>query len=72
MQLVRISDKKPYATIAFYETAKGVFESPHRGTFGGVTLDEEIGLSLLEDFIIISINHLKSSGAKSIFFKNAG
>src|SRR5882757_7144947 len=51
-QLVRVSDTKVHATIAFYESEDKVFTSPKRGTYGGLWLNQPLDLQIVERFLI--------------------
>jgi hypothetical protein len=68
-QLVRISDSKVHATIAFYEAEDRVFASPTRGTFGGLGLNRPLDLQILERFLTTIVGFLKSLGAGAIHLK---
>ena len=68
-QLVRISDNKILATIAFYEDEDRVFASPKRGTFGGLGLNLPLDFQMVEHFLITIVDFLKSSGASAIHLK---
>jgi hypothetical protein len=68
-QLVRISDSKVHATIAFYEGEDRVFTSPKRGTFGGLGLNQPLDLQIVERFLTTIVGFLKSLGAGAIHLK---
>jgi hypothetical protein len=68
-QLVRISDSRVYATIAFYEDEGKVFASPKRGTFGGLGLNQPLDLQIVERFIRTIVAFLKSLGGRKISLK---
>lgn len=65
-QLVRSSDSRVYATLAFHETSNGIFVSPGRGTFGGVSLNNGLDLLVVEKFLRAVTDHLRGRGAKRI------
>jgi hypothetical protein len=65
-QLVRISDSKVHATIAFYEGEDRVFASPKKGTFGGLGLNHQLDLQIVERFLTTIVAFLKSLGARAI------
>jgi hypothetical protein len=68
-QLVRISDSKVHATIAFYEGEDRIFTSPRRGTFGGFGLNQPLDLQIVELFVTTIVDFLKSLGAGAIRLK---
>jgi hypothetical protein len=68
-QLVRRSDNKVGATIAFYEEADHVFTSPRRGSFGGLGGNEALELPAIESFLRTLFDHLKATGAREIRLK---
>ena len=70
-QLVRVSDSKVHATIAFYEDEGRVFSSPKRGTFGGLGLNQPLDLHIVERFLVTIVDYLKSLGARAIHIKCA-
>ena len=65
-QLVRKTDKKVYATIAFYEASCGFYLSPKRGTFGGLSLNQSIDFHTIEQFVQRITELLRRQGAKEI------
>lgn len=70
-QLVRRSDLKVFATISFYEDAPGVFLSPIRGTFGGISLNDHLDFLNLDNFLSTLVRYLISNGARELFIKCA-
>jgi len=70
-QLVRRSDLKVFATICFYEDTSGIFLSPIRGTFGSVSLNENLGFLLLDNFLTGLIHYLVANGARELRIKCA-
>ena len=70
-QLVRRDNKKVYATLAFHHTADGNYFSPGRGTFGGLSLNEELELFALEKFIQAVTLHVRNQGAQMMCIKCA-
>ena len=68
-QLVHITDGKVCATIAFYECDDKVFQSPKRGTFGGLGLNRSLDMQIVERFLRTLMDHLKAAGARAIEFK---
>jgi len=68
-QLVRVSDSKVYATIAFYEGEDRVFTSPKRGTFGGLGLNQPLDFQIVERFLATIVSFLKSLEAGAIHLK---
>jgi hypothetical protein len=65
-QLVRSSDQRVFATLAFHATDRGVFVSPGRGTYGGLSLNSEIELQVLDRFVAAVVAHLRAQSARSI------
>lgn len=65
-QLVRRDDQRVFATLAFHATDNGVFVSPRRGTFGGLSLNAEIELQMLFRFIAAVVAHIRAQGARSV------
>lgn len=65
-QLVRRTDGKVYATFALYEISNGVYVSPKRGTFGGLSLNAEIELQVLDRFVAAVVAYLRAHGARSV------
>ncbi len=65
-QLVRMSDAKVCATLAFHETEASVFSSPGRGTFGGLGLNQATAPQLLEVFFAAVHGELVRAGATRI------
>ena len=61
MQLVRNSDNKVIANLAFSVSNKNSLLSPLKGTFGGVSAKEQIDLFLLENFLNIAIFKILSN-----------
>ncbi len=70
-QLVRRSDFKVFATICFYEDAPGFFLSPIRGTFGSVSLNENLDFLILDNFLTVLVRYLISNGARELRIKCA-
>jgi hypothetical protein len=64
IQLVRSTDKKVFANLAFYINDFYVYVSPIRGTFGGISAQEGIDFSLLEEFISLVIHALTKDSFK--------
>jgi hypothetical protein len=65
-QLVRRNDQRVFATLAFHASAGGVFVSPGRGTYGGLSLNAEIELLVLDRFVTAVVMHLRAQGARSV------
>lgn len=65
-QLVRRFDQLVSATLAFHATANGVFVSPGRGTYGGLSLNAEIELQVLDRFVAVVVTHLRTQGARCV------
>lgn len=65
-QLVRRNDQRVFATLAFHATDNGVFVSPGRGTYGGLSLNAEIELQVLYRFVEAVMAHLQEQGARSV------
>jgi len=57
-QLIRSSDKKVFANIAFYFSDLNEYLSPAKGTFGGISAIDGIEFSLLDEFISVVIHAL--------------
>jgi hypothetical protein len=70
-QLVRRSDGMVFATLAFHETERGVFASPSRGTFGGLSFDPDTALPDLESFVAQVLSQIKLVGAHTVHLKCA-
>jgi len=70
-QLVRIADKKVFATIAFYDVGDGVFSSPRRGTFGGLGLNHPLEMRRIEAFFLQIVKYLRAAGAAILQVKLA-
>jgi len=64
IQLVRSTDKKVFANLAFYINDFYEYVSPIRGTFGGISAQEGIDFSLLEEFISLVIHTLTKDSFK--------
>jgi len=65
-QLVRQKDSRVLATLAFHETPVGVYVSPGRGTFGGLSLNGELDFLTVEKFFQAVLDHLRMQGARAI------
>jgi hypothetical protein len=65
-QLVRRSDARVYATLAFFAIGDGIYASPKRGTFGGLSLNHALEFEAIERFIAGVLAHLKSEGARVV------
>ena len=65
-QLVRRNDQRVFATLAFYATDLGIFVSPGRGTYGGLSLNAVIELQVLDRFVAAVVAHLRAQGARSV------
>jgi hypothetical protein len=65
-QLVRRNDQQVFATLAFHAIASSVFVSPGRGTYGGLSLNAEIELQVLDRFVAAVVAHLRAQGARSV------
>ena len=65
-QLVRRNDQRVFATLAFHACADGVFVSPGRGTYGGLSLNAEIELQVLDRFVAAVVSHLRAQGARTV------
>jgi hypothetical protein len=70
-ELVRLSDRLVCASVCFYESAPGQYESPKRATFGGMAASAELDADQIERFLSCVIAHLKKKGAQSIYIKCA-
>jgi lipid II:glycine glycyltransferase (peptidoglycan interpeptide bridge formation enzyme) len=70
-QLVRQSDKKVFATIAFYKTDENVYVSPLRGTFGGFSLSGDLSFEEVEVFVLDVFEYLYSLGSTAVKIKCA-
>ena len=70
-QLVRRSDLKVFATICFYEDTSGILLSPIRGTFGSISLNENLDFQILDNFLTGLIGYLIANGAKGLRIKCA-
>lgn len=64
IQLVRSSDKKVFANLAFYLNDFNEYASPAKGTFGGISAIDAIDFSLLDEFLVIVINVLVKDSFK--------
>jgi hypothetical protein len=65
-QLVRRSDSRVFATLAFHETSQGVYISPGRGTYGGVSFNGSLDLLAVERFLEVVMDYLRGRGAQCI------
>ena len=65
-QLVRRYDQRVLATLSFHAIANGIFVSPGRGTYGGLSLNAEIELQVLDRFVAAVVMHLRTQGARSV------
>ncbi len=65
-QLVRRNDQRVFATLAFHAIHNGVLVSPGRGTYGGLSLNTEIELQVLDRFVAVVVAHLQANGARSV------
>jgi hypothetical protein len=70
-QLVRRNDSRVHATLAFHETAPGVYMSPGVGTFGGLSLNDELEFLTVEKFLQVLVDHLRQRDAHMIRFRCA-
>jgi hypothetical protein len=70
-QLVRQSDKRVFATIAFYKTAENFYVSPLRGTFGGFSLSNDLSFEEVESFVLDVFEYLYALGPAAIKIKLA-
>ena len=70
-QLVRRSDTKVCATLAFYAEPQGHFVSPRRGTFGGPSISPDLDVAEVERFIQDVLAHVAELGAHSLEMKCA-
>jgi hypothetical protein len=68
IQLVRKTDNKVYACIAFYWDSQR-YLSPKKGTFGGISCWKDIDSLLLEKFLENSIKYIELKNPKSISIK---
>ena len=68
IQLVRKTDNKVYACIAFYWDSQR-YLSPKKGTFGGISCWKDIDPLLLEKFLENSIKYIELKNPKSISIK---
>ncbi|SDQ16411.1 hypothetical protein SAMN05443245_0172 [Paraburkholderia fungorum] len=66
VQLIRRSDAKVYATVAFFELDDGVMASPKRGTFGGLSLNHALEFEALDTFFSTLVTHLTREGARVV------
>ena len=64
IQLVRSTDKKVFANLAFYLNDFNEYKSPAKGTFGGISAIDAIDFSLLDEFLTIVINALAKDSFK--------
>ena len=69
LQLIRISDNKVFANIAFYLSSHNQYQSPARGTFGGISAVDNIDFSLLEEFLTTVVNELLLKNSSMIRIK---
>jgi len=65
-QLVRRKNQQVFTTLAFHAIENGVFVSPGRGTYGGLSLNAEIELQVLDGFVAAVVEHLRVHGARSV------
>jgi hypothetical protein len=70
-QLIRRTDNRIFATLAFHEISSNVFVSPGRGTFGGISINSNIDFSTLQKFLILIIENLQKNGAIVIRYRLA-
>lgn len=68
-QLVNVANQKVYATIAFYQSDEGCYVSPLRGTFGGISINIETDIKMIESFVGLIIAYLIANGAIQILIK---
>ncbi|MEM5400565.1 GNAT family N-acetyltransferase [Paraburkholderia unamae] len=66
VQLVRRSDAKVYATVAFFAIDDESYLSPKRGTFGGLSMNHQVEFETLERFLSTLLAHLNSEGARVV------
>lgn len=59
-----LSKGKARITLHFTETAEGVYRSPARGTFGGLSCVADLPMGELEDFLAAVQDHLLGLGAR--------
>jgi hypothetical protein len=71
VQLVRQSDNRVFATIAFYKTSENVYVSPLRGTFGGISISDDLSFEEVESFVFDVIEYLHALGSATIKIKCA-
>ena len=65
-QLVRQSDKKVFAAVAFYKIGENIYVSPLRGTFGGLSLSGDLSFEEVEAFMLDVFEYLYSLGSTVI------
>lgn len=65
-QLCKKKSDQVLCTIHFTETSAGLFKSPARGTFGGITLEENLDIDIYEQFLKTIENYLYLNGAKTL------
>ena len=66
IQLVRKKDAVVCATVAFFKESTEQYVSPLRGTFGGISINHEVDLAVLDEFIRKVISILSSKQARAI------
>jgi len=69
-QLARRSDGEVHATIACYEGDSREYYSPKRGTYGGISAQRGLDLSVLERFLIAITDYLRARGATILHIKD--
>ena len=70
-QLVRRSDAKVYATVAFFELDDNLYSSPKRGTFGGLSLNHALEFKTIELFVGTLLTYLTTRGARAVRLRTA-
>jgi hypothetical protein len=70
-QLVRRSDAKVYATVAFFEIDDGQYASPKRGTFGGLSLNDPLEFETIERFVGALMTWMTAQGARMVRLRTA-
>jgi hypothetical protein len=71
LQLVRTADRSVLATLALYDMGQGLYASPRRGTFGGLSVNGECDFPLVERFVLSARDHVKGAGAHTVEWRAA-
>jgi hypothetical protein len=71
LQLVRTASRSVVATMALYDMGDGMYATPRRGTFGGLSLNGACDLPLIERFVLSAREYLTQAGGHTVQWRAA-